>query len=470
MGKYRSLIKDIFLFAISTFIPKAISFFLVPLYTNCLSTIEYGVADLISTTTSLIIPILTLDVNDGVMRFTIESKKDSRPLKIAIDWIIKSIILIFILLVINDFFGFFPIERYLATFFLLNYIAISFYGVLIAYIRAIDKVGLLSSISIIVSFVTIISNILMLVVFNMGLFGYLFSGFIGYFIADIIICWKIKGTTIILGNKGIDKNLRKKMMKYSAPLVAANISWWINSSSDKYIVTAMCGVKENGIYSIAYKIPTILQMLQSIFSQAWLLSVFREYKEKSGPQYVSNTYEMYYASMSISCAALILLDIPMARFLYANDFFEAWKYVPFLLISVVFISYAGFFESILTLHKKSKIIAITTTIGAIVNIFLNFILINALGVIGAAIATMCGYLIVWITRIKPVMNEYYFKVNWVKQTILCVLLIMQAIALVVYKNYLWCVSFFITIVLLNVRIIMKIINSLKNRTSSLEGK
>ena len=115
MGKYRSLIKDIFLFAISTFIPKAISFFLVPLYTNCLSTIEYGVADLISTTTSLIIPILTLDVNDGVMRFTIESKKDSRPLKIAIDWIIKSIILIFILLFINDFYFIFLSYKYFSN-------------------------------------------------------------------------------------------------------------------------------------------------------------------------------------------------------------------------------------------------------------------------------------------------------------------------------------------------------------------
>ena len=77
-SKYHNLIKDLFLFAISVFIPKAISFFLVPLYTNCLTTKEYGIVDMIGTTTGLIIPFLTLDINDAVLRFTIEKKTEKK--------------------------------------------------------------------------------------------------------------------------------------------------------------------------------------------------------------------------------------------------------------------------------------------------------------------------------------------------------------------------------------------------------
>lgn len=463
MKKYRALLKDVFLFAASTFVPKAISFFLVPLYTSCLTTAEYGTVDLLSTTVSLLIPILTFDICDGVMRFTIENKSDARPLVIAVSYVFRSAFAVIVVLGLNFIFDFFTIDYYLTFFFILNYISVAFYGVLIAYIRAIEKVTLLAIISVTTSAVTIISNIILLLIFRIGILGYLISGVIGYVVVDIIMFVKIKGYRLLQNEKKLDRQLQCEMLNYSIPLVVANISWWINSSSDRYIVTALCGVKENGVYSIAYKIPTILQMLQSVFSQAWLLSVFREYKQENGAQYVSEVYEMYYSSMSIACACLILMDVPMARFLYAYDFFEAWRYVPFLLISVVFMSCGGFYESLLTLHKKSKLVAITTAFGALCNITLNILLIKTVGVMGAAIATVCGYLVTWITRIGPTMKEYPFKVKWAKQILLCALLIIQAATLVIYQNYYVCVSIVALIILMNGRILIRIVNTLKNK-------
>lgn len=467
MKKYESLIKDILLFAISTFIPKAISFFLVPLYTNVLSTAEYGIADLISTTVSLLIPIFTIDISDGVMRFTIENKEDSNPLSIAVILVLKSSGLIFLILILNSILNIFSLDYQLSVFFFLNYISIAFYGILISYIRAVGRVSLIAIISAVVTSVTVISNILMLLILKMGLFGYLLSSFIGYLFADVLIFWRIKGYSLIKNNRD-NKALKHSMLKYSLPLIAANISWWINSSLDRYIVTALCGVQSNGIYSIAYKIPTILQMLQSVFSQAWLLSVFREYKNDNGPQYVSNVYEMYFSAMCISCSFLILMDIPMAKFLYANEFYEAWKYVPVLLISVVFISLGGFFESLLTLQKKSKIVAITTCAGAIVNIILNFALIKIFGVMGAAIATADGYFIMWITRIKPVLKEYPFLINWRKKVILIVILILETIGLVLFQNYLICIFCVILMLVINGKILARIIQSFKKVKNDLK--
>ena len=54
-NKYAALLKDTMLFALSAYLPKLISFFLVPVYTSCLTTYEYGVVDLIATTISFLV-------------------------------------------------------------------------------------------------------------------------------------------------------------------------------------------------------------------------------------------------------------------------------------------------------------------------------------------------------------------------------------------------------------------------------
>ena len=70
-NKYKNLSKNVALFTVSSFGSKIIAFLLVPLYTSILSTEEYGTADLILETVSLLIPILTIDIQDAVLRFTI---------------------------------------------------------------------------------------------------------------------------------------------------------------------------------------------------------------------------------------------------------------------------------------------------------------------------------------------------------------------------------------------------------------
>ena len=67
LEKSKKLIQNVFLFFLASFIPKTISFFMVPLYTECLSTLEYGTIDLITTTVQLLLPILTLQVHTRIM-------------------------------------------------------------------------------------------------------------------------------------------------------------------------------------------------------------------------------------------------------------------------------------------------------------------------------------------------------------------------------------------------------------------
>ena len=74
-NKIKYLSKNVALFFVSSFLPKILSFFLIPLYTYYLTTEDYGTYDLIITTSSLMIPIFSLCIQDAVMRYAMEKNE-----------------------------------------------------------------------------------------------------------------------------------------------------------------------------------------------------------------------------------------------------------------------------------------------------------------------------------------------------------------------------------------------------------
>ena len=112
-------------------------------------------------------------------------------------------------------------------------------------------------------------------------------------------------------------------------------------------------------------------MFQTIFNQAWTLSAVKEYDENNS-EFYENIYKIYNSGMVIICSGLIIFNKVIARILFANEFYKAWEYAPFLMISVVFGSLGAVIGGIFTATKKSAIIGKTTFVGAVTNIVLNF--------------------------------------------------------------------------------------------------
>src|SRR5690554_2639165 len=74
MSRYKTLYKNTLIFTISNFTSKLLGFFMLPLYTRVLSREEFGTADLIVLTVGLLLPLLTLSISEGVLRFTLDEK------------------------------------------------------------------------------------------------------------------------------------------------------------------------------------------------------------------------------------------------------------------------------------------------------------------------------------------------------------------------------------------------------------
>lgn len=427
--KYKYLLKNIGLLTISNFGTKLLSFFLVPLYTSILSTADYGTYDLYNTTIGLLIPILTVNIQESVLRFSLGENKDKEAqifsYGVQLTGISSLIIAAFVC--INQAVGGFKIITDYPIYFLLMYVSTAFYNVMSNFARGIDRIADVSIAGIFSSLAGFGLNVLLLVYVKIGLDGYFIASIASAVVPCIYLAVRTKLHQYLVFH-AIDKQIKHDMIAYSAPLVLNAIGWWINNASDRYIVTWFCGVDVNGVYSVGYKIPAILNVFQTIFNQAWLLSSVREFDSEDKDGFFAKIYSIYNFLMVFVCAFIIIFTRFIANILYAKDFYSAWQYVPFLTISIVFGAVSGVIGGVFAAAKDSKIFSYSTLLGGAVNTGLNFLLVWRIGAIGAAIATAISYAVVWIVRLRYVKSHMELNIYLGRDIVgYCLLLVMTGL-------------------------------------------
>lgn len=445
MNNNRYLTKNIFLFTISNFAPKILVFLMVPLYTNILTTEEYGIVDLMQTLMQLLLPILTLNISEAVMRFSIDPHSNEKIVfNYGIKYCLMGIIIVLLGCTVGIVLNIMPFS-YLVCFCLL-FASNTIYTMFSNFLRGIDKITLMVYGSILNTAVMVGCNLLFLLVFQWGIEGYLFAQTAGFFLASLI--WFLAGRLwnyISFSEK--DKNTSDKMLRFSRPLIVNSVAWWINNASSRYIIAFLCGASLNGLYAAAYKIPTILTMVQNIFMQAWQLSAIKSFEQKEKYEFYKKIYKIYNALLVIATAGIILFVKVLAKILFAKDFFVAWRIVPFLLLASLFGALSGFIGAIFTASNETKIVGKTTAYGAIFNIVLGILMIWKWDIMGAAVATMISYLLVWMIRCYE--EKKREKLNLIEPVAIIsyILLLLQALIIQIDRGWVYIIVTLIFFVL-----------------------
>lgn len=447
-SKYKDLSQNAILFTISSFGSKLISFFLVPLYTYVLSTDDYGTLDLISTTVQLLIPVLTLNIQDAVLRFSLDKKYNSRNVMgAAVKVIGASSLLLAAALLLLKMSCIVTLDNQYLYYLFLTYSFGVLQNCLSMYLKATNQVKILTVSGLTHALLTCVLNLIFLLYFKMGVTGYLIANITGTVISVLFMFFAGKVYKVRFGQS---RELLKQMIPYSLPLVANSLAWWVNNASDRYILTYFCGAALNGIYAVSYKIPTILSTIQSVLYNAWSISAITEFDKDDTDGFIGNIYSLYSAVSFVGCSVLLAGNIFIAKILYSNDFFSAWNYVPPLLVGTVFNGVALFEGCIFTAVKRTKDVSKTTLIGALVNTALNFALIPLCGALGAAIATMVGYISTWIMRTLQLRGIVKMKIKWSNQIACIILLLIQSV-IALFRNIYWLQIPFMTLILFTQR-------------------
>lgn len=410
ISKNKYLFKNTAIFALGNFATKFISFFLVPMYTNILSTNEYGVLDLIGTLATVLVPFLTFNICEGVMRFSLdEDANHQRILSVAIIGLSFTTVVGLLIIPIAVFFKFQEYAVYLYFFVL----SMAYSQMFLCYLRGREMLVHYSLGNILHSLSVAGINILFLVVLKRGVNGYLQASIIANSITAVYAFFAGKVYKVFCGFR-IDKELALKMLKFSLVLIPNSFMWWIISSSDRIMLTTMVGATANGLFAIAYKIPTLLSTLTNVFNQAWSYSAIREQGTKDEEKYNNAVFHRLVSVVSVCATGLMLVLKPFIRLYVGAEYYIAWRYMPVLIIGFVFSTMGSFFATSYTVHKDSMGYLKSGAAGALINLILNFTLIPRYGPMGAAIATAISYIIVYFYRLHD--TKKYIRYDVLKKS------------------------------------------------------
>ena len=339
-NKYYQLALNTFLFALGSIGSKFMVFLLMPLYTNALTTAEYGISELVITGTNLLMPFVSVSIQDATLRFALDKNNNSGE-------VLKNTILILSIGSLITCLLYPAMRLYRAIDGWTQYLAIltivyMIRNALSIYIKAIGKTVIYTIDSVMYTLLLVVSNIVLLTVVKLGLTGYFYAIIIST--VGSIIFLSIFGNVFsnCLRSK-VNKDLLKEMVVFSLPMILNNVSWWIINSSDKVMIEYFISASASGIYSVASKIPSILSTLTNIFNQAWIISSVSEYDTTRDGNFYSRIFTVFNCMLVMVASGIVLIIKPFMQIYVGTSFVESWQYVPLLLLASIFQSYTAFF-------------------------------------------------------------------------------------------------------------------------------
>lgn len=431
MEKSKSFFRNTIIFTISNFASKFLVFLLLPFYTRVLTPEELGNGDLIVTTTTLLIPILSLCVSEGVLRFTLGIKENRSYVFVhGIKIIIKGFIFLILLFPIISQVS--SIKPYLPYFYVL-YILTTINQYFNQFTRGLEKIKLIGAIGIVSTIINVTANILFLVVFKLGIEGYLLSFILTNGLSALALYKFGKLYEYLSDFKVEDVNIAKQLRDYNIPLIPNRTSWWIISTFSRYALRYFTGINNVGIFTAANRVPSVITTFYGVVQQALLLSVIDDYEE-------NNTYGFFiktYRSMDTLLMLLVIfINITikiLADFLFPGSYYEAYKLTPLLVTSVLFGSLHGNLSIIFSAMKNTRILFYNSLIGMILTIILNISLIPLLGIYGAGISNIISYFIIWLHLYLKAKEYVSLSKSFVKDIFSYILIAVQGI-LIIYGD------------------------------------
>lgn len=411
MNPYKKLVNNSIIFAIGNFGSKIINFILVPLYTYYLTTEEYGVADLITVTISLLLPIISANVFEASLRFAIDSTEDQS--KVLNNSIFIGIIGSFVTVLSFPLFQLFFEDKRLTMFMILILILQMFRTIFSQFTRGMGEVKTFAVNGVLLTFSTAAFNILLLTVFEMGLEGYLLSIALAYLVSIIHLGYKLRVFSHI-NLRGFDQTYIRLMLKYSIPMIPNNIMWWLINASNRYFILNYIGTSANGIYAISARIPGLISIVSTIFMQAWQLSAIEEYENEGKSEFYTTVFNTYSSLLYLFSGAIMVIIKPLIMNFFNASYYESWENVPLLLLGVVFSCLSSFLAANYLASKETRGAFKTSIVSGIASIIFNLIFIPTFGLLGAGLSNMLSFLIMFLVRYFDTKKYVEIQINWIK--------------------------------------------------------
>jgi O-antigen/teichoic acid export membrane protein len=258
-------------------------------------------------------------------------------------------------------------------------------------------------------------TVLFVIIMLLGWLGRVYSQVITSVIFGVI-------SFIILYKNGycnfkISKEFLKQIFVFALPLIPHALALWAKTGADKILLTNLCGLSENGLYSTAITLGTIVSMVLMSFQNAYSPYLYKKLsKIDRGENSVDEKRQIVKLTWLINAFTLMLviaiyiISIFIILYLYNHTYRGSVKFMPYIMLSQFF--YGGYLMFVVYCHYtlKTKILGIITFSLVVVQILMSWALIEWTGAVGAAISSAIASVLTFLCVGGYAMKVY--KMPW----------------------------------------------------------
>lgn len=395
LESYSSITKPIkasIWFTICSFLQKGIAFLTVPLFSRLLTTDQYGMFNVYQSWLSIISVFATLNLSSGVFYNGMLKYEKEKNEYISSMQGLSTCVTFCVFLIFFCFYN--KLELFINLPFIVLFamfidaILIPAFNFWSAKQKFEFKYKNLVLISLLYSIMNPTFGILAILFSeNKGIARILSVAFVEFFIYGGIYL-----NNIYKGKKFFDKKYWKFALSFNIPLVPHYLSQIILGQSDRIMINYFCGTDKAGIYSIAFSVAMIMNVLsQSIISSLtpW---IYQKIKKKEYLDIEKNTnFLLFFLGTVI--LIIVLLAPEIISIIAPPEYYEAIWIVPAVALNTYFMFVYELFSDVEFYFEKNLFVAVGSIIAAVANIILNYIFIRKYGFIAAGYTSMFCYFI-----------------------------------------------------------------------------
>jgi len=401
----QNLFKKLFIYGIGNVSVAVANFFFVPFYTFYLSTQEYGIYDLIISTTTLLLPLITLHVELALLRWLLSDKTDSR--KALSNAIVLLLCNIFVFALV-----FFILMRFIQIRFggwiFLFAVTLSFYSLLRQYIRGIGKNVQYVLADIIYLLTFLLQVLVYLGYIKMTIKGLLMASVFAYIFTFLYLSFYSR-IWMKFSFRLVSASVIREFLKYSIPLIPNTINLLLMGIVLKYIIAWTIGIEYNGLFAVAFKFASLLFLINTVFYLAWQEMAIQTYANPDSSVYFTRVLNIYLKIMAFILIAFVSVQYFVLPALVAPEYHSVTFYIPLLLLGNFFMVIGNFYGVIYQCELKTRSISFSSLTGTFVTLVIAIVFARYAGMYAILIAYASGNFALFLYRIID--TKKYLRVD-----------------------------------------------------------
>ena len=406
-----------FIYSLGNLSVKLTDFILLPLYTSTLSTAEFGILGTLEVTSQMLVAILGISLPTAMLRWC-SSEKTQADVQSVVFTTFSSILAILIafnlvmfpfsagfsqlVLESPDYSRYFNLLFLSLSFDLLNLVVLNL-------IRFHEKPFFYIMLNAVKLSVILGLNIYFLQVLKMGIEGIILGQLIGSALLSIF------SLPFVFKNSNFHFSwpVFKAMSKYGFPLIFTTISALLLSMGDRFIIPRLLSLSDLGVYTLGYKMGGIINMfiLQS-FQLGFLPIAYKMYEEKDAKRFFSKVLTYFSILLVVAALGLSMFskEIIILFSKSNSDYWAAFVVVPLISFSFVIKGWQYYFSLGLHYVKRTSYNAWIVMGCAALSLGLNFLLIPAFGIVGAAITMILANAVMAV--LFYIVSQRFYRINF----------------------------------------------------------